>query len=88
MLKKNILMCMLHSQTMNNKINVFHELSLRIVCSDQSSTSEELLEGEKTFSIHPKNIQRLAIETYKFVNVLSQDIMSNMFHLKKKTDIV
>ena len=68
---------------MNNKINRLHERSLRIVYSDQSSTFEELLERDKTFSIHHKNIPSLAIEIYKFVNDLSPDIMDNVFHLKE-----
>ena len=56
------LIWMLHSRTMNIKINRLHEWSLRIVYCDQSSTFEELLEIDKTFSIHHKNIQSLAIE--------------------------
>ena len=62
---------MLHLRTMNNKINRLHERSLRIAYSDQSSTFEELLERDKTFSIYHKNIQSLAIEIYKFVNGIS-----------------
>ena len=77
------LIWMLHSRTMNNKINRLHERSLRIVYSDQSSTFEELLERDKTFSIHHKNIQSLAIETCKFVNGLSPEIMKSVFHLKE-----
>ena len=61
------LIWMLHSRTMNNKINRLHERSLRIVYSDQSSTFEELLERDKTFSIHHKNIQSLATEIYTFL---------------------
>ena len=72
---------MLHSRTMNNKINRLHERSLRIVYSDQSSTFEELLEKDGTFSIHLRNIQSLAIEIYKFVNGLSPEIMNSVFHL-------
>ena len=77
------LIWMLHSRTMNNKINRLHERSLRIVYSDNSSTFEELLERDKTFSIHHKNIQSLAIEIYKFVNGLSPEIMNSMFNLKE-----
>ena len=68
---------------MNNKINRLHKRSLRIVYSDQSSTFEELLERDKTFSIDHKNIQSLAIEIYKFVNGLSSEIMSSVFYLKE-----
>ena len=72
----------LHSQIMNKKINRLHERPLRIVYSDQSSTFEELLERDKTFSIHHKNIQSLAIEIYKFVNCFSPEIMNSVFNLK------
>ena len=74
---------MLHSPNMNNKINRLHKRSLRIVYSDQSSTFEELLERDKTFSIGHKNIQSLAIEIYKFVNGLSSEIMNSVFYLKE-----
>ena len=51
------LIWMLHSQTMNDKINRLHKRSLRTVYYDESSTFEVLLERDKTFSIHHKNIQ-------------------------------
>ena len=73
----------LHSRTVNNKINRLHERSHRIVYSDQSSMFEELLERDKTFSIHHKNIQSVAIEIYKFVNGLSPEIMNSAFNLKE-----
>ena len=70
---------------MNNKINRLQERSLRIVYSDQNSTFEELLERDKIFSIHHKNIQNLAIEIYKFVNGLYPEIMESVFHLKENS---
>ena len=76
---------MLHFPTMNNKINRLQERSLRIVYSDQNSTFEELLERDKIFSIHHKNIQNLPIEVYKFVNGLYPEIMENVFHLKENS---
>ena len=66
---------------MNNKINRLRERSLRIIYSDQKSTIEELLERDKTFFIHHKNIQSLAIEIYKFVN--GPEIMDNVFLFKE-----
>ena len=68
---------------MNNKINRLRERSLRIVYSDQKSTIEKLLERDKTFFIHHKNIQSLAIEIYKFVNGLSPEIMDSVFLFKE-----
>ena len=44
---------------------------------------EELFQRDKTFSIHHKNIQSLAIEIYKFENGLSLEIMDSVFHLKE-----
>ena len=77
------LIWMLHSRTMNNKIIRLHERSLRIVYADQSSTFEELLERDKTFSINHTNIQSLAIEIYKFVNGLYPEKRNSMFNLKE-----
>ena len=65
---------------MNNKINFLHERSLRIVYSDQSSTFEKLIEGDKTFFIHHKNIQSLSIEIYNFLNGLSSDMINSVFY--------
>ena len=53
---------MFHSKTLNNKINCLYERVLRIVYSDYKSSFCELLEKNKSFSIHHKNIQSLAIE--------------------------
>ena len=47
---------------MNNKINRIHERALRLVYSDHVSSFNELLKKDQSFSIHHRNIQRLAIE--------------------------
>ena len=63
---------MLHSRTMDNKINRLHERSLRIIYSDQSSSFEELLERDKSFSNHFKNIQSLyCVKSVKIRNFFS-----------------
>ena len=61
---------------------------MRIVYSDHRSTFEELVEGDKTFSIHHKNIQSLFIEIYNFLNGLSPDMLNSVFHLMETTDLV
>ena len=66
---------MFHSRTMNNKINRIHERTLRLVYSDYSSSCDELLKKDESFSIHERNIQTLAIEIYKFFRGLSSSIM-------------
>ena len=63
---------MLHSRTMDNKINRLHERSLRIIYSDQSSSFEELLERDKSFYNHFKNIQSLyCVKSVKIRNFFS-----------------
>ena len=68
---------------MNNKIDLIHDRWLSIVYSDQSLKFENILERHKTFYIHHKNLQSLAIEIYKFVNGLSPNILKSVFSFKK-----
>ena len=73
---------MFHSRTLNNKINRLHEKTLRIVYGDYKSKFDELLEKNSSFSIHQRNIQTLAIKTFKFLNGLSPQIMNDVFQVK------
>ena len=50
------LVWMIHSRTINNKINRLHERALRIVYSDFKLSFEGLLMKDNSFSIHEKNI--------------------------------
>ena len=68
---------------MNNKINRIHERALRLVYSDHVCSFDELLKKDQSFSIHHTNIQRLAVELYKFFHGLSPSIMKNVFHFNK-----
>ena len=78
------LVWMFHSRTLNNRINKIHEKALRLVYNDSYSSFEELLDKDKSFTIHERNIQSLAIELYKVVNNISPEIMKFVFPLKSK----
>ena len=69
------LIWMLHSRTLNNKINCLHERALRIVYSDYKSSFNTLLEKNGYSSVHHRNIQCLAIEIYNFFHGFSPAIM-------------
>ena len=51
---------MFHSRNLNNKTNSLHERCLHIVYSDNKSPFEDLLDKDKSVSIHVKTLQILA----------------------------
>ena len=62
----------------NARINHIHERAPRAVCNDEISPFEELLERDKSESIHRRNIEILAAELFKIKNGLSNDIMAQL----------
>ena len=77
------LVLMLHSRTLNLRINKIHERALRLVYNDSITTFKELLRLDKSFTIHERNVQSLAIEVFKVVHNLSPEIMREVFVLKQ-----
>ena len=59
------LIWMFHSRTLNNRINRLHERALRLAYKDRKSSFEQLLYLDKSFTIHHRNLQKLAIAMYK-----------------------
>ena len=77
------LIWMFHSRGVNNKINHFHERSLRVVYKDNISSFEGLLEKDRSLTIHQRNIQSLPMELLKVKGNLSNNIMSDIFQTRK-----
>ena len=73
------LIWMFHSRTLNNRINRLHERALRITYKDPKLSFEELLVLDNSFTIHHRNLQRLATEIYKVKNNLSPIFMKEIF---------
>ncbi len=77
------LVWMLHSRTLNNRINRIHERALRVVYNDNASTFEEMLKKDGSVTIHEKNLQTLSIELFKVLNGLSPKIKDEFFSVKE-----
>ena len=73
------LVWMFHSRTLNNRINSLHEKALRLVYNDSRLSFEELLTLDNSFTIHHRNLQKLATEMFKVKNNHSPSIMKNVF---------
>ena len=73
------LVWMLHSRSVNNKINQIRERILRITYNDKSSSFQKLLEKDKSVTIHHRNIKIPVTETYEFLQGLSPPLMNEIF---------
>ena len=58
------------------------EKFLRIIHNDKQSSFIDLLSKDCSVTIHIENIQRLAIEMFRFYNGLSLPLMNNIFKLR------
>ena len=73
------LVWMFHSRMLNNKINKLHETALRIVYKNPRLTFQELLDLDNSFTIHHRNLQKLATQMFKIKNNLSPILMQGLF---------
>ena len=62
------LIWMCHSRSNNRKTNMLYERCLRITYNDKQASFTESLNKGNSVSMHIKNIQRLAIEMFRFYN--------------------
>ena len=72
-----LLVWMFCSRTMDTKINRIRERGLRLVSQDYESIFEELLDMDKSFCFHHRNILQVAIEMYNVRNDLSPPSMKS-----------
>ena len=75
------LIWMNHYKTLNNKINMIHDRSLRVVYNDKKVTFKELLDNGKAVSMHTKNLQILVTKMFKVKNGESPSIMHEIFQI-------
>ena len=73
------LVWMIHNRKLNKKINKVHERALRIVYGDHKTKFSELLNIDKSVTIHQRNLQYLLIEIYKVEKGISPTIMNEIF---------
>ena len=78
------LVWMFQLKTINNKINKLHARALRLIYRDRYYTFEELLEKDESFSIHERNLQKLAIEMYKVKHNLCPKPFQDIFCLRER----
>ena len=66
-----LLIWMCHGRENNRKINRLHQKCLRTIYNNKQSSFDELLEKDRSVSIHERNLQFLATDMYKISNGLS-----------------
>ena len=71
---------MFHSRRMEHRINKIHERALCLIYPSESKlTLKELLDTNKTVSIHQRNLQVLATEKFKAKLNISPEILKELF---------
>ena len=73
---------------LNNRTNKIHECPLRIVYNYHQCSFEELLETDNSFTIHERNLQKLAVEMFKLNNELTVQLVSENFNFTENQIIL
>ena len=79
------LVWMCHSRSLNNKINWIQERALQIVYRDYKSSFKELLQKDKSVTIHQRNVHYLPIEIYEVRMGISPKIKNKIFRFSKNS---
>ena len=77
------LVLMNHIRTLNERINGLHKSALSLVYNDLSSSFSELLENDKSVTIHHINLQTLAYEIFKVKNNMAPELLTEIFPQKE-----
>ena len=77
------LVWMSHSRTLDNRINGLHKRALSLVYNDFSSSFSELLETDKSVTIHRRYLQILAYEIFKVKQNMAPEILIEIFPQKE-----
>ena len=73
---------MCHSRNINNQINKLYECTLRLVYNNKSSSFRELLERDKSVTIHERIIQVILTVIVKVKSGNGSKIMTENFKFK------
>ena len=73
------LLWMFHSRKLNNRINKLHERALLAVYKDDDLNFEQLLEKDNSFTIHERNLQKLAILMYQVKHKMCPQPVQEIF---------
>ena len=77
------LIWMCHNCTKKKKINRIHEKRLSFIYNGKNSSFVNLLDKDKSISIHHKNLSGLAIEMSKVHRGISPEILNDLFPLRE-----
>ena len=75
-----LLVWVFHNRTLNNRINKLQERALCLVHNDNTSSFYELLQKDNFFTIHCRNIQKLALKLYRVKQRIAPKIMYELFN--------
>ena len=70
---------MFHNRSINKRINSLQERALRVVYKDDNLTFEQLVEKNNSFTIHERNLQKLALLMYKAKHKLCPEPIQEIF---------